>query len=461
MRFNGLIAVSAVVLGATVMALVQTTLVGSASAGAIAAATVLGALGGIAVVFGLPGRAEFAALGKGARVCAAVCGAAGLAAAPMLVMANRHTDAPSASEVLFFTTAAWGLIAVVASVIAGRPKDYAFQLAAAATALVATAALVASWEYPSSFSPFVKFPREELAMLLGGAGWAAFSLALVRSPEASRRAVAWVGVTAALAVSVVAALSGPGEPVSALGAVAFPLALYAAAAGVLVAGWCSVVTRWDVTRAGALLFLPPLVITAASAMAGSAAGGQPMLLGRVLAASVLAAVAVAALSVPAPPASTWPWRRSALAAAAVALALAAAGLASETVKAAVAAHASAGAAAYQATWVLAGWEAAGGWIALVAAALLLAVAFETRRPVAVGLAAVLSFPVLRAVPLHTWTTWLPARVQQDFGTEYARLTFEAMPAIVQAAAVIVAGLGLVAVGAARAAGSRRATKEER
>lgn len=461
MRSTGLIAACAAVLAMTLMAVVQTTLVGRVSAGVIATVTALGGMAGIAATAGLPRRGEIAALGRNGTIAAALSGAAGLAVAPILVMANRHTDAPSAGEVIFFTTAAWALVTVLAGVAFSRPRGAGVLLVSAVTATVAVALLVASWEFPSSFSPFVKFPRQDAALLLAGAGWAAFSVGLARVPATSRRAAAWVGATAALAVAVVAALSAPATIASSFVSTGTSLALYAVSAGVLVAGWFSVVGRFGAVRAGATLFLPPVLITVVSAAVGDAMGGQPMLLGRALAASALAVVAVAVLVVPTRGATARGWHRTALFGGALTLALAVAGLAVDTVWASVATLANSGADAYSAAWSLAGWESGGGWLAFCAAVALLAAARETWRPVVVGLASAMAYPVLRAVPLHTWTTWMPARVQQDFGTEYARLTFEAMPAAVQAGAVIAAALGLAAVGALRAGSSRRAEKEER
>ena len=48
---------------------------------------------------------------------------------------------------------------------------------------------------------------------------------------------------------------------------------------------------------------------------------------------------------------------------------------------------------------------------------------------------------LADTPLHTWTRWIPAEVQHAYGTEYARLTFEAAPSAVRLAA---AGFALAA-----------------
>jgi hypothetical protein len=36
------------------------------------------------------------------------------------------------------------------------------------------------------------------------------------------------------------------------------------------------------------------------------------------------------------------------------------------------------------------------------------------------------YPFVAATPLRTATRWIPADVQQSYGTEYARLTFEAL-----------------------------------
>ena len=46
----------------------------------------------------------------------------------------------------------------------------------AAIGLFGAAAVLANWERPSSFSPFVRYPTEDVAMLVAGAAWAAFSV---------------------------------------------------------------------------------------------------------------------------------------------------------------------------------------------------------------------------------------------------------------------------------------------
>jgi hypothetical protein len=95
-------------------------------------------------------------------------------------------------------------------------------------------------------------------------------------------------------------------------------------------------------------------------------------------------------------------------------------------------------------WNLAGWETVAGWAAASAVALLVVALMDRRVATALGaLVAAGSYPLLASTPYRTLTTGLSADVQQDFGTEYASITFSALPAwptwAVAAACAAVAG----------------------
>jgi hypothetical protein len=90
---------------------------------------------------------------------------------------------------------------------------------------------------------------------------------------------------------------------------------------------------------------------------------------------------------------------------------------------------------FSATWVMVGAESAAGWI-LFAAALALLAAVRTRRMgspsatwvslLVAALVALAASPMLIDTTLHTWNQWVPAAVQQTYGTEYARFSVEAL-----------------------------------
>ena len=68
--------------------------------------------------------------------------------------------------------------------------------------------------------------------------------------------------------------------------------------------------------------------------------------------------------------------------------------------------------------------------------------------VVAGLAA---YPLVVATPLRTWNRWIPAEIQQAYGTEYARLSIVATPGVfhLASAALALAACLILVVLAAR------------
>jgi hypothetical protein len=129
-------------------------------------------------------------------------------------------------------------------------------------------------------------------------------------------------------------------------------------------------------------------------------------------------------------------------------------------------------AAFSARFAMLGFETIGGWLALAVALLLLVEWVGRSRPTlgrAAGIAlvavvATASWAALRYVPVHTWVPWIPAEVQQDYGTEYASIVFSptATPLQVAALAAAAAAAALFvwyAIGARGARGSSADSKE--
>jgi len=73
----------------------------------------------------------------------------------------------------------------------------------------------------------------------------------------------------------------------------------------------------------------------------------------------------------------------------------------------------------------------------------------------VGLVGAGAWWIVGRTPLHTWVTWIPPDVQQDYGTEYASIVFEPLTVAWQTVAVGVA----VAVLLVAAAEALRVTRE--
>jgi hypothetical protein len=108
--------------------------------------------------------------------------------------------------------------------------------------------------------------------------------------------------------------------------------------------------------------------------------------------------------------------------------------------------------AYRVEWSMLGLESAAGWLPPLAALLLLTASYSALREwgarrvvwVSVAALAVLAmYSSLVNTPLRTWNRWIPAEVQQEYGTEYARLAMVAINEPVRTAAVILAALAAI------------------
>ncbi len=270
----------------------------------VAVAVALGSVV-VAAFSGLPSAARVAKLGRRDSIGAAVAGAVVFAAAPLAVLALRRTDAPSGSEVLFFTTAAWGALAVIAASLSTR-RSSLVQLAAVSAGLLGAATIVANWERPSSFSPMVKFPTLEAGMLLAGVAFAIGSrylCSLIRTggvrPVLS---IAWSGALAAslvaASVAVFASPVGLNQLTTAFSFLGVQLVIAGLSVGAFAVAWGSSLEHLGLARSASALFLPPALLTAIAATEGvarAALGPNPVQWGGAAGGIALTAVAVAAL----------------------------------------------------------------------------------------------------------------------------------------------------------------------
>lgn len=446
----------------------------------LTAAVAAGALLVASALSGLPSRAELRAFERADWALAVGAGVAGVFGSFYLVMSNRYSDAPSGSETLFFTTAAWGLIAVLAGAALGRQRPTLSQLVAALTGLVGAAAVVADWERPSSFSPFVKFPREEAMMLVAGLLWAGMALALATLAERrGARTGLWVAAAAGTVAAVGFAALTAGS--AAAGALAqwgrwLPAAI---AFGVTVTSLGRLVGEWTVPRAAGPLFLAPLLVTALALGEGLVrlAGPSPLVVAPLLWGVALGVVGTAGVMIPLSCAGSSARRLPGATAilrvaAVVAVAAAVVGLATPAISVTLAGELGDGS-AFTAAWLMPGSETAGGWAALCGALFFgWVVACGARtgsgeragaisRAVwcAAGALVASSYPWLTGIPLRTWTRWVPAEVQQDYGTEYARLAFSIVANRWQQAAVVLSVLFLLGLGAAALVSVSRAASD--
>lgn len=419
------------------------------SPAALAAIAAIGAFVGVLIAVGLPSEP---AGGVREWLPAVLAGAAGLAVAPWLVMANRYTDAPPGSEVMFLTTSAWG--AMLALALAALSRERVSRAGGALLALAGAATLVANWERPSSFSLFVRFVREEALMLLAGVLWTALVLVLLRAARrgslgtaalaAALGGLGGAGVLAALAASA-GAVAAP--DFTAPGAWGFGIATAFAVAGMLVAlrsGSAGGV-------AGAYLLAPAAVslLLVVEQFVGPL-GPQPFVVAPALAAIVCMAAGVALTSAWAARGPSGAYAESALEASraaggtaqrrsralthagrvagSIAVAAALADLATPAMTATVEGLRADGA-AYRASFSLFGWEVAGPWLALgiAVAALGVALVRSSARPAVRAacaiVAAAAAWWVAASTPLRTLTSFIPSDVQVDYGSEFARISF--------------------------------------
>ncbi|MBN2840441.1 MAG: hypothetical protein JXP37_05755 [Coriobacteriia bacterium] len=422
------------------------------SPAALAVVAAIAAFAGTMLAVGLP-RVKAGRIGDW--LPPLLAGAGGFAVAPWIVMANRYTDAPPGSEVLFFTAVSWGAMLAIALALASRERIT--RTGGTLVAVAGAALMLANWERPSSFSPLVRYAREEFMMLAAGLLWVALVLVLLRASRrgtlgVSSLAAALGGLAGAAVIAAVALRSGSlvEAHFAGGGPLGFGAAMVFAVAGMLVVLRSG---RAEPIAAAHLLVPAAVSLLIIPEWALGPFGPQPMLLGAVVAGAV-AVVAGIALLWPAgdrsddraparPPALRWVATVVALAA----LAAAVVALSQPSMSALVRGLRADGS-QFRATFDLFGYEVAGPWLAFGIAVAALGVAFERSgrglpwlRSVALA-AAVGAWWSAGMTPLRTLTSFIPSDVQVDYGSEFARIDFSGDPSVWALAAV---GGALVAV----------------
>ncbi len=453
----------------------------------------------VTLVTGIPRRDELRALGRDGILRVALAGLLGVYLSQQLVLANRFTDAPPGTEVIFFTTSAWGAIVVLSALASRNERPNVLQAVLAGIALVGAIGVLGNWERPSSFSPLVRYPTENGAMLLAGLAWAGFTILVAPLGRRHRwRAILPLSTAVAALAGLANAMLSPfsGE-LLAEGISNGPVLLIAASSfAAIVISWCWLVSYVDVVRPASLWFVPPVSLTVLGVFERqvAAAGPSPVLWDAVwwaCAATCIGALGVAflhrsALSAPRSGSGTssavagessagpdvgrpagggvgerWGWARGlgvvsalfGLLAATLSVAL----LWIPALTAHVVGSRSDGS-AYEVSWTIPGAETVGVVLASLASVAALAGALglvrsRWRDRALLGLAGgllvvLLAAPVLDSTPLRTWTRWIPFEVQHDYGTEYARLTLEPKGGLETVHLLPVAGASVLALGAA-------------
>ena len=475
-RANDILLGALLVIGLAGWFLLSTVLADEVPDAWLVATAALGACA-LSAASGWPRREDFAAVSAPDVVLTAVAGVLALVVAPALVLANRFTDAPPGSEVLFFTTAVWGALALLVALASAADRPRLAQASYALAGVVGAATLVANWERPSSFSPFVRYPSSHAAFIVAGLAWMVATLVIVRqsrrAPEATLLMASGAGALAGLVWALATAPSIAGLTDS----VVLLLAAAACAAVTFVA-WVRLAGS-DFSAPAGLWFLAPVVVAGFGVFEQvvNPRGPDPVVWAGAsvgIALCVVGAFGVAASSRRGAArdaaragmsaggsirASQAPTRRFALASAALAgtsLAAALISLALPALGATV--RGTNDGAAYVARWNLLGYETAVGWLAVVAAALLLTAAVDVvrdgwrRGPMmqgVIGAALVACYPLVVSTPLRTWNRWVPVAIQSEYGTEYASLQFSVVHQPVRVAALVltVAAAAVLLVGA--------------
>lgn len=373
------------------------------------------------------------------------------AGAPLVVFANRSSDAPPGSVVAFWTTVFVGALLVAAGSL--RTSRAVLGSATSLVLLAAGAGVLANWERPSSFSLFVRYAGPQIMMLIAGAVWVVSVTVML---SALRRS-GWGGAVVPLAGGAFAGgavlLASASESLS---MVASPIVLLAAgASAVQFLMLLSLGPAMGEVVSGTAIAAAPAAITLLTVVESvvGVLGPRPILVVPVIAAAALGlAASVVAVSASAQAGAAGPdtARRWSRVMALMALCVAAVGLAAPTLHVAVRGGLSSGQ-AFAADFSMLGYETVAGITVFALAGMVAAAAFSSasrRVWVSVLVCTVIgafAWFVLRPMPLHTWVSWIPPEVQQDYGTEFASLVFEPLAGYWQIAGLLIALVTAVAI----------------
>lgn len=441
----GTVALLAIVLSARFV--FETLLVGRAAVGAAAVAALASALG-LFVLKGFPRVAAARVAGLRATALALSGGALSFALAPFVVLTHRYSDAPAGTVTLFWTVAFLGALIVLVSWLLDRDRGLPSGPAGALIALTAAAAVLANWERPSSFSLLARHLSQQVWIGFGACLAAAGLLAVgIAAREQGSKVAVPLAAVGALIGGVILLLS---DPMATWRVGASPEAIgFAALSGACAMLLVRAAVSGGLAAAGAGGLLAPSVLTLFTFVEAAlgALGPRPVLLDQVAWATVAAAAGVfGALRVAAGPVGLRPTR---IVPAGMAVVAAAGAMAMPGVSVAVRGMRT-DTSGFEAAFTMSGFETVGGWLALSLAGFLLIESVSggsADRARAIGTAAVVvsvaaAWFALRSVPLHVWVGWIPAEVQQDYGTEYASIRFTPTAVWLQAASV---GLSVTSV----------------
>ena len=403
---------------------------------------------------------------KARHLASGTLGALVAAVVPYLWISHQHSDAPSGTLVLFWSAVVPGALLLVAGARA-RMRVRAVLGALSLAAVMGGAGVLGNWERPSSFSLLARHVPQQLWIGTASLMWVAglVALAWLARSGSWHETAKWAGAGAL--VAGVASLVAGGDPLGSAAALLDPtVGAFALSSAVVTVAALLLAFRGPVTPAASGLLLAPsaLSLLVLVEAAVGVLGPEPILRTPVMWSSALVLAAhIAAYFAEEPHVAAFRSHalRAVLAAAgALAAVAAAAGLLAPALGVEVQGR-MADASRFAAEFSMRGFETVGGWSALAVTALALAVALwrPGRRAAVssavVGLVGAGAWWIVGRTPLHTWVTWIPPDVQQDYGTEYASIVFEPLTVAWQTVAVGVA----VAVLLVAAAEALRVTRE--
>ncbi len=388
-------------------------------------------------------RSGSASVGTG--IVAFLAGGLGLFGAPYAVLSHRYSDAPSGSEILFLTTAAWAVLLVLPTLRAKASRLTV--VSGALLVLTGVAATVGNWERPSSFSPFIRYASEEVWMLAAGLAWAFMWWLLDRSIRRGDHSAVLVPMAAGgIGASLVSTALSGWHSFTALGEGSFGLGLLFLASAVATAAAFTLLRRAGLRGVAGGYTLPAAALTALTWLEQTtgAFGPQPILIVPAVAGAMTTLAGAILWWVPdeeTTQAIAPPWL-ALLAWASVAAAVV--GLAVPALRG----HATglrASGESFDAQFVLLGWEAVGPWLALGISVgvvgTLMRRSVIAKLTLALG-TALAAWPLVAWTPLHTLTTFIPWEVQVDFGSEFAAIEFTRLAVPFSYAAVCGAAVAL-------------------
>ncbi len=364
---------------------------------------------------------------------------------PLIILANRSSDAPAGSVVAFWTTVFAGSLLAAVGVVS--QDDRLRRVASLLLLLTAGAGVLANWERPSSFSLLVRYVEAQSGIVTGVVLWV---VAVAYLSHRFQRG----GTRVTLIASSAAILSGLALPLFyglAWTRLMEPRVLLAAgASAVLFLMVLSLGPGRGGTLSGSAIAVAPAVITLFTLVESAVGvlGPRPILLAQVLACVAVGVSALAMLFAPSAMFGARAKERPLGLIALLALIAAGLGMITPAIDVVVRGGLSSGQ-AFEVGFSMLGYETVAAWLAF---ALALLVFVSARRSgsgsgaallLAASMITVFAWWTLRDVPLHTWVSWIPAEVQQDYGTEFASMVMKPAVAVWQ---MIALGSCLVAAG---------------